>query len=77
MHPCPTAQTVTDWLVELEILVLTGAEEPDGLVDPPEWGHVNGLPPHCPCPANTCGVLTWATVGYGVHQHLQGVLHSR
>ena len=53
---------------------LTCTEEPDGLVDSPQWGHIHSLSPDGTCSADTSGVLTWSAVRDSVHQHLQRIL---
>merc|ERR1712112_466182 len=57
---------------------LTGAsaQQPDGLVDPPEWRHIDSLPPDSTSTTNTGGVLTGPRVNDGIHQNLEGVLAS-
>ena len=60
----------------MEILTLTSAEQPDGLIDSPEWRHIHSLPPHSSSTSDSSGVLPRATVGDGIHQHLQWVLYA-
>uniref|UniRef100_A0A6G5A3W5 Putative secreted protein n=1 Tax=Rhipicephalus microplus TaxID=6941 RepID=A0A6G5A3W5_RHIMP len=58
---------------------LTGtcAEQPDGLVHPAQWRHINGLTTHCASTPNACGVFTRSTVDNGIHYDLQWVLSSK
>lgn len=51
-----------------------GTQEPDGLVDTPQWRDVHSLTPDGTSTTNTSGVLTGATVDDGIHQNLERVL---
>lgn len=54
-----------------------GAQQPDGLVDAAQRGHIHGLATHGSGAADTGGVLTGARVDDGLDQDLQGVLETR
>merc|ERR1719461_193552 len=52
----------------------SGAQQPDGLVDPSERRHIHGLSPDGTGAANTGGVLAGSRVDDHVNEHLEGVL---
>ena len=46
------------------------AEEPDGLVDPPQRRNINSLPSDCACATDPCAVLPGTRVDDRIDHHL-------
>merc|ERR1712240_772336 len=57
-------------------LTSPGAQEPDGLVNPPQWRDVHNLTSDCSSPTNSCGIFTRSGVDDSIDHDLQWVLSS-
>ena len=55
----------------------SSAEQPNGLVDPPQWGDIYGLTSDGTGSTDTGGVFPRSTVDDGIDNYLEGVLQKR
>jgi hypothetical protein len=61
-------------MIVIVMMAYSCCDEVERLVDPAEWGNIDGLSLDCAARAHTGRVLSDGGVGNGINQNLDGVL---